>query len=225
MDLNRGPSPHARGAPIHVPLGRRMLGTIPAGAGSALRELVGGHQLRLPPDIGLRALPTFDEGRLTVTSCAYCVGEYGQQGEVALSQYYDMGDQTLWNPSNGASRLFMSQVSVYQAELGLPSGIGPMHADECQIDPVAFKAFVDALLAWHRRTSHAVMAALSDGLVATVLVLAERAGIEVNWPPAGFAEGDGLKEVQVPTAPDSSECAWVATLQQKSRELGRFMAA
>ncbi|MFF7023209.1 DUF6086 family protein [Streptomyces klenkii] len=29
------------------------------------------------------------------------------------------------NPSNGASRLFMSQVSVYQAELGLPSGIGP----------------------------------------------------------------------------------------------------
>lgn len=53
-----------------------------------------------------------------------------------MSQYYDMGDQTLWNPSNGASRLFMSQVSVYQAELGLPSGIGPMQADECQIDPL-----------------------------------------------------------------------------------------
>ncbi|WP_435888571.1 DUF6086 family protein [Streptomyces niveus] len=40
-----------------------------------------------------------------------------------MSQYYDVGDQTLWNPSNAASRLFMSQVSVYQAELGLPSGI------------------------------------------------------------------------------------------------------
>ncbi|MEV0981129.1 DUF6086 family protein [Streptomyces sp. NPDC049915] len=34
----------------------------------------------------------------------------------------------------------MSQVSVYQAELGLPSGIGPMQADECQIAPLAFKA-------------------------------------------------------------------------------------
>ncbi|WP_234042193.1 DUF6086 family protein [Streptomyces marianii] len=142
-----------------------------------------------------------------------------------MSQYYDMGDQTLWNPSNGASRLFMSQVSVYQAELGLPSGIGPVQGDECQIDPLVFKAFVDALLAWHRRTSHAVTAALSEGFVATVLVLAERAGIEVKWQPAGVAEVGDLKDVQVPTAPDSFDGAWAATLQQKSRELGRFMAA
>nr|WSW48630.1 DUF6086 family protein [Streptomyces sp. NBC_01001] len=142
-----------------------------------------------------------------------------------MSQYYDMGDQTLWNPSNGASRLFMSQVSVYQAELGLPSGIGPMQADECQIDPLVFKAFVDALLAWHRGTTHTVMTALSEGFVATVLVLAERAGIEVKWQPPGFTEVGGLKDVQVPTAPDSSEGAWAAALQQKSRELGRFMAA
>ncbi|MFD8411030.1 DUF6086 family protein [Streptomyces sp. NPDC059650] len=142
-----------------------------------------------------------------------------------MSQYYDVGDQTLWNPSNGASRLFMSQVRVYQAELGLPSGIGPMRGDECQIDPLVFKAFVDALLAWHRRTSHAVMAALSEGFVATVLVLAERAGIEVKWQPAGFAEVGDLKDVQVPTAPDSSDGAWAAALQQKSRELGRCMAA
>lgn len=43
-----------------------------------------------------------------------------------MSQYYDLGDRSLWNPSNGASRLFMSQVTVYQAEVGLPSGIGPI---------------------------------------------------------------------------------------------------
>ncbi|MFG2946218.1 DUF6086 family protein [Streptomyces adustus] len=141
-----------------------------------------------------------------------------------MSQYYDMGDQTLWNPSNGASRLFMGQVGVYQAQLGLPSGIGPMQADECQIDPVVFKAFVDALLAWHRGTSHGVMAALSEAFVATVLVLAERAGIEVNWQSAGFAERGGLKDVQVPAAPDSSDEARAAALQRKSRELGRFMA-
>ncbi|MFF4954995.1 DUF6086 family protein [Streptomyces chattanoogensis] len=142
-----------------------------------------------------------------------------------MSQYYDMGEQTLWNPSSGASRLFMSQLSVYEAELGLPSGIGPMQADECQIDPVMFKAFVHALLAWHWRTSHAVMAALSEGFVATVLVLAERADIEVKWQPAGVAEVCGLSDVQVPTAPDSSEEAWAAALQQKSRKLSRFMAA
>ncbi|MFE7268935.1 DUF6086 family protein [Streptomyces sp. NPDC057592] len=28
-----------------------------------------------------------------------------------MSQYYKLSDQTLWNPSNGASRLFMSQVT------------------------------------------------------------------------------------------------------------------
>ncbi|MFF9819529.1 DUF6086 family protein [Streptomyces sp. NPDC014006] len=142
-----------------------------------------------------------------------------------MSQYYYMGDQTLWNPSNGASRLFLSQVSVYQAELGLPSGIGPMQADECQIDPLVFKEFVDALLAWHWRTRHPVMAALSEGFVATVLVLAERADIEVNWPPAGFDENGGLKDVQVSAAPVSSEEAWAAALQYKSLELVRFMAA
>ncbi|MBT2408893.1 MULTISPECIES: DUF6086 family protein [unclassified Streptomyces] len=142
-----------------------------------------------------------------------------------MSQYYDVGDQTLWNPSNGASRLFMSQVSVYQAEVGLPSGIGTMKADACQIDSTTFKAFVDALLAWHRRTSHAVMAALSEGFVATVLVLAERAGIEVNWQPADCPEGGEIKDVQVPTDPDSYEEARTAALQKKARELARFMAA
>ncbi|MDC7341199.1 DUF6086 family protein [Streptomyces lydicus] len=140
-----------------------------------------------------------------------------------MSQYYDMGDQTLWNPSNGASRLFLSQVSVYQAEVGLPSGIGPMKADECQIDPTLFTAFVHALLAWHRRTSHAVMAALSEGFIATVLVLAERAAIEVNWQAADRADGRELTDVQVPMGPGPSEGAWAAALRQKSRELGCFM--
>ncbi len=141
-----------------------------------------------------------------------------------MTQYYEMGDQTLWNPSHGASRLFMSQVGVYQAELGLPSGIGPMEADQCQIDPVMFKAFIDALLAWHRRTSHGVMAALSEGFVATVLVLAERADMGVKWPSTGFVEAGSFRGVQVPTAQESTEEAWAAAIQQKSHELGRFMA-
>ncbi|WP_254882141.1 DUF6086 family protein [Streptomyces sp. NA03103] len=38
--------------------------------------------------------------------------------------YFELGDETLWNPSNGAGRLFMRQVEVFEAELGLPSGIG-----------------------------------------------------------------------------------------------------
>lgn len=135
-----------------------------------------------------------------------------------------MGDQTLWNPSNGASRLFLRQVAVHEAELGLPSGIGPMEADECQIDPTDFKAFVGALPAPHRRTHHAVMIALSEGFVATVLVLAERAGIEVAWESIDFAAGDELRDVRAPAPPAPDREAWAAALRQKSSELARFMA-
>ncbi|MEV3933717.1 DUF6086 family protein [Streptomyces sp. NPDC049944] len=115
-----------------------------------------------------------------------------------MSQYYKLSDRILWDPSNGASRLFMSQVTAYQAEVGLPSGISPMEADECQIDPIAFAAFVDALLAWHSKTRHAVMATMSEGFVATVLALAEKANIEVNWHAAERAESRYLKTLQIP---------------------------
>ncbi|WP_030898999.1 DUF6086 family protein [Streptomyces sp. NRRL F-5126] len=137
-----------------------------------------------------------------------------------MSQYYDVGDQTLWNPSNSASRLFMTQVTAHQAEVGLPSGIGPMEADECQIDPVVFAAFVNALLAWHGRTGHAVMVALSEGFVATTLVLAERANIEVNWQAVEGAERDDL-----PMTSDPHARGRTAALRQTTRELARHMPA
>ncbi|MFF8955304.1 DUF6086 family protein [Streptomyces sp. NPDC014894] len=138
-----------------------------------------------------------------------------------LSQYYDMGRQTLWNPSNGTSRLFMSRVRDWRAELGLPSGIGPMRADECRLDPVLFKAFAEALLARHRSTGDDVTAGPPEDFVATVLVLAERAGIEVTWPPDDGLAGD----VRDPAAGASSEGAWAAALRRKSREAGRVMPA
>ncbi|MFD8418041.1 DUF6086 family protein [Streptomyces sp. NPDC059466] len=141
-----------------------------------------------------------------------------------MSQYYDMGGRTLWNPSNGASRLFLRQVALFEAELGMPSGIGPMEADESEIAPVAFKAFADALLARHRATTHGVMIALSEGFVCTVLVLARRADIEVAWNPAGGAAQTGLTDVQVPAPPAPDQETWAASLCRKSDELGPFMA-
>lgn len=143
-----------------------------------------------------------------------------------MSQYFDMGDETLWNPSNGASRLFLRQAAVFEDVLGLPSGIGPMEADECQIDPATFQVFVDALLTWHHRTSHPVMTALSEGFVATMLALAERAGSDVNWMLGDPALQGGHTAVHG-TAPTSlttaGQEARVIALQQKSRELDRVM--
>ncbi|MFF2194277.1 DUF6086 family protein [Streptomyces sp. NPDC058157] len=144
-----------------------------------------------------------------------------------MSQYFDLGDETLWNPSNGASRMFRRQVAVFEAELGLPSGIGSMENDECQIRPDALEAFVDALLAQHGKSNHAVWLALSEGFTATVLVLAERAGITVDWARHGAAPQARPGDVQASAlagAPTPAEGgAWGMGLREKARELGRRM--
>ncbi|AMW11738.1 hypothetical protein A4E84_20895 [Streptomyces qaidamensis] len=144
-----------------------------------------------------------------------------------MSECFDLGGETLWNPSNAASRLFRRQVSVFEEELELSSGIGPMENDECQIDLGTFETFVNALLAAHRRTSHAIVLALSDGFTATMLVLAERAGIEVHWAQLGAVPDGPLEDVQVSALTGMSAPAdggaWAAGLREKARELGRRM--
>jgi uncharacterized protein DUF6086 len=128
-----------------------------------------------------------------------------------MSQFFDLDGVTLWNPSNGAARLFLRHVALYEAELELPSGIGSMENDEAAVDPVAFRAFVEALVAWQRSTTHSVLLALPEGFVATVLVLAERAGLDVPEAEPGRGPGHGPGHVD-------------AGLRDRARALGRSMS-
>ncbi|MGW6742456.1 DUF6086 family protein [Streptomyces sp. NPDC055025] len=143
-----------------------------------------------------------------------------------MSQYFDIGEKTLWNPSSGVSHLFQRQVEIFEAELKLSSGIEPMRNDECQIDPATFETFVNALLV-HRRTSHTVLVALSEGFTATVLVLAERAGIRVDWTQLSATPEDAAERVQVSAAvgvrAPSVGRSWGAGLREKVQELGGKM--
>ena len=136
-----------------------------------------------------------------------------------MSQYFDLGDETLWNPSNGAARLFLRHVALYEEELGVPAGIGPMENDECQVDPAAFGTFVSALLQWRDSTQHGVIDALSAGFVATAVALAERAGAQPRWPEprAGL---QGRTDIQVPL-PDRQD--WTGPARERVRELHRCM--
>ncbi|MBD0695340.1 DUF6086 family protein [Streptomyces sp. CBMA123] len=106
-----------------------------------------------------------------------------------MSQYYAMGGVTLWNPSNGASRLFLRQLAVFEEELGLSAGIGPMESDECRVHPVALGVFANALLAHQLQSRHAVIRALGEGFTMTVLALAGRAGAVIDWGPGPEAAG------------------------------------
>ncbi|GAA3974575.1 DUF6086 family protein [Actinomadura viridis] len=142
-----------------------------------------------------------------------------------MSQYFDMGEETLWNPSNGPSRLFLRQVALFEEELGLPSGMGPMENDECQIDPSTFETFVNALVERHRRTHHPIVSALSENFTAMALVLAQRAGIQVNWTSSAPPD---TADIQVPARTDASVQldgeARAARLREKAHDLSRFMA-
>jgi hypothetical protein len=51
-----------------------------------------------------------------------------------MSEYYRVGDIVLWTPSLGVSRVFLGLVRLFEDELSLASGVGPMEADECQVD-------------------------------------------------------------------------------------------
>jgi hypothetical protein len=143
-----------------------------------------------------------------------------------VSQYYQLGEMTLWNPSMGASKLFLRQVRLFEAELGLPSGIGPMEADEAQISCELLETFVAALLQWRGRTHHAVIAALSDGFVATLLVLTERADVVVHWPDRKAGALEGIRDVQA--LPGSGhaigEAGWQSRLREQTGQLAQFMA-
>ncbi|MBC9718720.1 hypothetical protein H9Y04_39960 [Streptomyces sp. TRM66268-LWL] len=145
-----------------------------------------------------------------------------------MSMYFDIGDETLWNPSNGAGRLFLKQVEVFEAELGPASGIGQGKywgdPDTLAIDPELYAEFTRSLVDWHCRTGHSVILALSEGFVATALALARRAGIEVEMPEpqSGHVCGGVAHDVQVPGVPRTGTVA--AALDTRAREMDRGMA-
>ncbi|MGV9905650.1 DUF6086 family protein [Streptomyces sp. NPDC003388] len=143
--------------------------------------------------------------------------------------YFDIGDETVWNPSNGAGRLFMRQIEVFEAELELPSGIGQGKywgdPDTLEVDPAAYADFVRGLVDRHCRTGHSVLLALSEGFVATALALARRAGIEVEMPEprSGDVRAGVQRDVQVPGDPLTASAAAVTALDRRARELDHWM--
>ena len=139
-----------------------------------------------------------------------------------MSQYYELGEVTLWNPSHGASRLFLRQVALFEEEFGLLSGIGPMEADEAKVDLDVFNEFISSLLAWRGRMHHIIIQALSDGFIATCLVLAERAGATVPWPEPRVDIAGGSHDLQVETPATPGE-GWQTHVREQAALLAGFM--
>ncbi|MFJ8914201.1 DUF6086 family protein [Amycolatopsis sp. NPDC102389] len=91
-----------------------------------------------------------------------------------MSQYFQVGDRVLWNPSNGVSQLFLRSAEALAPVVDLPTGIGAMVSDECEIDMKVFEVFVNALVQRYRQSTHPILRSLMEGFVATALVMVER---------------------------------------------------
>ncbi|MFE6129839.1 DUF6086 family protein [Streptomyces sp. NPDC056437] len=147
-----------------------------------------------------------------------------------MSMYFDMGDETLWNPSNGAGRLFLRQVAVFEAELKLPSGIGQGRywgdPDTLEVDRAVYEEFARELVTWHCRTGHSVILALSEGFVATAVALARRAGIDVKMPePEAVRESGGVRhDMQIPGDPRTTSADVATALDARARQVDQGMA-
>ncbi|MER6512067.1 DUF6086 family protein [Nonomuraea sp. NPDC001636] len=111
-----------------------------------------------------------------------------------MSQYFKVGEQVLWNPSNGVAGLFIRSSEAFGLEAGLPTGLGPMKSDECEVDLATFAAFVSALVGRYERSNHPILHSLMEGFIATALVLVERGGAELPVPDANDG---GRRDVQV----------------------------
>ncbi|WP_086826116.1 DUF6086 family protein [Allokutzneria sp. NRRL B-24872] len=96
-----------------------------------------------------------------------------------MSQIFLVGDEDVWNPSNGVGLLFLRSADALAPIAGLPTGISPTEPDEWAIDMPVFAAFVDAIVDRYQRSTHLVLRSLMEGFIATALVLVERGGAQV----------------------------------------------
>jgi hypothetical protein len=112
-----------------------------------------------------------------------------------MSRYFQVGDQVLWNPSNSVAELFASTAEALVSTAGAPTGIGPMEADEYEIDLDTFGAFVDALVRRYVASRHPILRCLIEGFTATALVMVQRGGRGVAV--LGEPDSADLRDVSV----------------------------
>jgi hypothetical protein len=115
-----------------------------------------------------------------------------------VSQYFQVGQKVLWNPSNGVGLLYVRYAEALEPVAGLPSGIEAANADEWEIRLPVFERFVETLVDRHQRSTHLILRSLMEGFIATSLVLVERGGGSV--PGLGAEPGPDVRDIQVSTS-------------------------
>jgi hypothetical protein len=122
-----------------------------------------------------------------------------------MSQYFQADCSILWNPSTAVSRVFLHVAESFTGLVGRPSGLGPVLADECEIDLRKFAGFTDSLVSQYAHSDHVILRSLMQGFLATAMAMAERGG------------------GQLPAAQSHTEDPDIKTLQELSRRTEKAM--
>ncbi len=121
-----------------------------------------------------------------------------------MSISFDLGDEVLWWPSNVPGRIFNGHAESIAAALKIPSGLGEIIEDECEVDLPAFVAFVAAVMARYEESTSPILRALTFAFIPTAQVLVERAG--ASYPRA---------------ASDQQEAVWAAMRKEHAASMPR----
>jgi hypothetical protein len=99
----------------------------------------------------------------------------------AVSQYFNdvTTGETLWNPATRVAQLFfrMTEIMVRVAER--PCGVVDLQIDEYAVEPEAFAAFVDSLVAQYLASNHPIFKGMLAGYLPQAVVMVERTGRSV----------------------------------------------
>lgn len=96
-----------------------------------------------------------------------------------MSRYFQADGRSLWNSASRVADLFARTGEAVADLTEVPSGLGPMVADEYEIDPEVFAVFVDELVKLYLSASHPILRSLLEGFLATALVLVHRTDYEL----------------------------------------------
>ena len=93
-----------------------------------------------------------------------------------MSCVFEANGVTLWNPSNTVARLFKAEAEAVASAFHVPSGLGDIVDDECQVDLGALQAFVAESTKAYQQSVHPILKSLTISVIATAGVLVQRAG-------------------------------------------------
>ena len=90
-------------------------------------------------------------------------------------------DEDVWEPALAVGQLFMGGVDALGSLiLRVPSGLDDVSGDWVMVDTGAYGEFVHAALHRRGRATHSEFLTMLDGLLPVMIMLADRAGIELT---------------------------------------------